>query len=144
MTENTQDTSTPSPDVPLESAVRRARNLCLIGYLGVLLLLPAWIYVLSPPELISKEVTLLIWWVPMLAPLMGIIKNNPFTYAWSGFLAVFYIAQALTTLFSGSSEQYLAVIELLLASAWFVGASLFSRWRGQQLGLELPRKSKPK
>ena len=123
---------------------RRARNLTLVGYFGLLILLPVWIYVLSPPTLLSKTSTLILWWVPMLFPLIGILRNKPFTYAWSGFLAVLYISQAITTLFSSDTEQFLALIELVLASSWFVGASLFSRWRGEQLGLEIPKKSKQK
>ena len=81
------------------------------------------------------------WFTPLLFPLWGILKNNPFTYAWSGFLAVFYFSQALTTLIASSEEQGLAVVELLLTASWLAGASMFARWRGQELGLEI-RKSK--
>jgi uncharacterized membrane protein len=125
---------------PLTSSIRHARNACLIGYFSLLIYLPMWIYYLSPPSLLSANSTLLFWWGPMLLPIVGLIKNNPFTYAWSGFLAVFYISQSITTMFSSETEQFYALIELVLASSWFVGASLFSRWRGQQLGLELPKR----
>lgn len=120
---------------------RRARNLTLIGYLGILILLPLWIWVLSPPELLSQQATTILWYLPALFPLRGILLNKPFTYAWSGFIAVFYISQAITTLISTEGEQYLALIELILASCWFAGASMFSRWRGIELGLELKKKS---
>jgi len=121
-------------------ATRRARNLTLIGYLGILILIPMWIWFLSPPELLSKTSATIIWWIPALAPIYGLFMNRPFTYAWSGFLAVFYISQAITTMVASDSEQFLALIELILAIFWFIGAALFSRWRGQELGLELKKK----
>jgi len=124
----------------MDSKTRRARNLALYGYLGIVILIPIWIWSLSPPELLSKSTTTLFWWTPALFPLYGIIKGNPFTFAWSGFLAVFYLSQAITTLISNEQEQWLALIEIVLATAWFTGAAMFARWRGQELGLELPPK----
>ena len=56
-------------------------------------------------------------------------------------LAVLYLSQALTTLISTPEEQGLALIELILTSMWLAGASMFSRWRGEELGLEI-RKAK--
>ncbi|RLA00440.1 MAG: DUF2069 domain-containing protein [Gammaproteobacteria bacterium] len=124
----------------MDAATRRARNLTLIGYLGILILLPIWIWFLSPPELLSQKATMIIWWLPALAPIRGLLLNKPFTFAWSGFLAVLYISQAITTLISSDKEQYLALIELLLACCWFAGAAMFSRWRGQELGLEIKKR----
>ena len=95
----------------MNTSTRLARNLTLIGYLGILILIPAWIWVLSPPETLSPMTTMIIWWLPALTPLTGIILNKPFTYAWSGFLAVFYISQAITTMIASDNEQYLALIE---------------------------------
>ena len=119
----------------MNSSTRLARNLTLIGYLGILILIPAWIWLLSPPEILSPTTAMIIWWLPALTPVRGIILNKPFTYAWSGFLAVFYISQAITTMVASDNEQYLALIELLLASCWFAGATLFSRWRGQEFNI---------
>ena len=123
-------------------ATARAKNLTLAGYFGLLILLPLWIWFLSPPELLSKQATTILWWGPALFPLRGILLNRPFTYAWSGFFAVFYISQAITTLITSDSEQYLALFELILASCWFAGAAMFSRWRGEELGLQLPKRKK--
>jgi len=124
----------------MEIKTRRARNLALYGYLAIVLYIPIWIWFLSPPELLSKSATTLFWWTPVLFPMYGIIRGNPFTFAWSGFLAVFYLSQAITTFISNEQEQFLAIIEILLASSWFAGAAMFARWRGQELGLELPPK----
>jgi len=125
--------------VPMELATRRVRNLTLAGYLGILTLIPSWIWFLSPPELLSQTTATIIWWCPALTALRGLLLSKPYTYAWSGFLAVFYISQSITTLVSSDTEQYLALIELIMASCWFVGATLFSRWRGQELGLEIKK-----
>ncbi len=135
------ETNVSNKSLTMDKNTRRARNLTLYGYLGVVLLIPIWIWVLAPPELLSKTSTTILWWTPLLFPMIGILKNNPFTFAWSGFLAVFYLSQAITTFISSESEQYLALIEIILTSCWFIGASMFSRWRGQELGLELKKKN---
>ena len=123
----------------MNANTRKARNLTLVGYLGLLILIPTWIWYLSPPKLLSPLSSTILWYTPVLLPLRGILLNKPFTFAWSGFLAVFYISQAITTMVASDDEQYLALIELILASCWFTGAALFSRWRGQELGMELKK-----
>ena len=112
-------------------ATRRARYFTLLGYLDVFLLIPLWICYISPPTLLSQTSTTILWWSPLLMPLRGLILNKPYTFAWSGFLAVLYISQAITTLISSNTEQYLALIELLFASSWFTGAAMCARWRGE-------------
>lgn len=126
----------------MEHKTRLARNLTLTGYLGTLILIPAWIWFLAPPTLLSQSATTVLWFLPLLMPLVGILRNKPFTYAWSGFLAVFYFSQALTTLIASPEEQHLAMIELILTAMWLAGASMFSRWRGQELGLEIKKSPK--
>jgi uncharacterized membrane protein len=126
----------------MHNKTRLARNLTLVGYLGTVLLIPTWIWWLAPPEILSQTATTIIWFTPLLLPLWGILSNKPFTYAWSGFLAVLYLSQAITTLVSTPAEQGLALIELILTSLWLAGATMFSRWRGEELGLEI-RKAKP-
>ena len=125
----------------MNNKTRLARNLTLIGYFGTLILIFSWIWWLSPSTLLTPETATIIWFCPLLLPIIGILKNKPFTYAWSGFLAVLYLSQALTTLISTPAEQGLALIELILTSMWLAGASMFSRWRGEELGLEI-RKAK--
>ena len=125
----------------MNNKTRLARNLTLVGYFGTLILIFSWIWWLSPSTLLTSETATIIWFCPLLLPIVGILKNKPFTYAWSGFLAVLYLSQALTTLISTPAEQGLALIELILTSMWLAGASMFSRWRGEELGLEI-RKAK--
>ena len=125
----------------MNNKTRLARNLTLVGYFGTLVLVFSWIWWLSPSSLLTQPTVTVIWFCPLLLPIIGIIKNKPFTYAWSGFLAVLYLSQALTTLISTPEEQGLALIELILTSMWLAGASMFSRWRGEELGLEI-RKAK--
>lgn len=125
----------------MNNKTRLARNLTLVGYFGTLVLVFSWIWWLSPSSLLTQPTATVIWFCPLLLPIIGIIKSKPFTYAWSGFLAVLYLSQALTTLISTPEEQGLALIELILTSMWLAGASMFSRWRGEELGLEI-RKAK--
>ena len=123
----------------MENKTRTARNLTLIGYIGTMILVINWIWWLAPQSAVSQLTATIIWFCPLLLPIWGILKSNPFTYAWSGFLAVLYLSQALTTLISTPQEQGLAIVELILTSLWLAGATMFSRWRGQELKLEIPK-----
>lgn len=113
------------------------------GYWGLLLLVPSWHLWLSPPTLtLSPWLVTAIWFTPLLFPLPGIVKGNPYTYAWSGFLALFYLMHSTTILLSFEAERGLASVELLLALLFFTGSIYFAKYRGRELGLSIRNKRK--
>ena len=73
-------------------------------------------------------------------PLRGIIKGNPYTYAWSGFIALIYIMHACVIIMSDEQERMLAVVELGLASLFLMGNIYFAKYKGQELGLSIRKK----
>lgn len=129
-------------------SVRTTRYLMLgrLGFFGLWLLQPLWILWLSPPTLGSAYVLLAILWLPLWLPLYGILKGHAYTMAWANFIVMIYFLHSLTNLWvSGGMQQALALLELLLASLMFVGCTYYARYRGQELGLKIPKlKDDPK
>ena len=121
------------------SISKRITKLC---YVGLLLFIPLW-HVLVPPSISGINPWLITFscMLPLLFPLKGILKNNPYTYAWSGFIALLYITHAVEMLMSSSEERWLAIIELTLATGFFMGTVFFAKSRGKELGLSIRKKA---
>lgn len=123
--------------------ILRFQRLAQCGYFGLLLLVPLWHLYLSPPTLqISPWLITSIWLIPLLFPLKGIIKGNPYTYAWSGFIALIYIMHACVIIMSDQQERVLGIIELIFASLFLIGNIYFAKYKGQELGLSIRKKKK--
>ncbi len=115
------------------------------GYFGLLLLVPIWHLWLSPPTLnLSPWFVTSIWFVPLLFPFKGILRGDPYTYAWSGFLALFYLIHSIVILFSSETETILATIELLLTLLFLTGNIYFAKHKGRELGLSIRNKKSKK
>jgi len=117
------------------------QRLAQCGYFGLLILVPIWHLYLSPPTLdINPWLVMLIWLIPLLFPLKGIIQGNPYTYAWSGFIALIYIMHGSVIIMVNDQERLLAAIELLFASLFLAGNIYFAKYKGQELGLSIRKK----
>ncbi|MCW8918641.1 MAG: DUF2069 domain-containing protein [Gammaproteobacteria bacterium] len=112
--------------------LRHARLLALCGYFGLLLLLPLWYGWLSPSQL-SLGLVLGVLLLPLLFPLRGLLQGRPYTYAWSSFLALIYLIHAVVELYSSPQDRYLALLELLLSLAFYIGCVLYARAGGREL-----------
>ncbi len=126
----------------MQAKTRRFRLLAMFSYFGLLIWVPVWHLFLAEPVGRSAEFEIfltLVWTIPLLFPLKGIITGNPYTYAWSNFVVMFYLIHGLTSVYAVSSEIWFGVIELLLATGMFVGCSFFARLRGKELGLSLKK-----
>ncbi|MFV0595867.1 DUF2069 domain-containing protein [Shewanella sp.] len=111
-----------------------------LGYLALVLLLGGWFI----GQGINGEYTLLfslLWLVPLLLPLRGILKGNPYTYAWASFILCLYMLHALTLLYVTTDALAFAIIEVLLIGALLVAFPFYARIRGRELGLGLKKKS---
>lgn len=124
--------------------------LARVGYFLLLLLIPIWHLQLSPPPLgLSPLFTASIWFIPLLFPLRGIIKGNPYTFAWSGFLGLLYIMHAVVICYSAylesnTIELAMAVLELIFSSLFLTGCIYFAKYRGRELGLSIRKKKSEK
>ncbi|AGH80741.1 hypothetical protein PCNPT3_03995 [Psychromonas sp. CNPT3] len=116
-----------------------------IGYFSLLLLVPLWHLYLSPPGFnINPWLITSIWLIPLLFPLRGILRKDPYTFAWCGFIALIYIMHSTIILYSEPSEVLLASIELFFSSLFLWGCIYFAKYRGIELGLSIRKKKKSK
>ncbi|WKE66880.1 DUF2069 domain-containing protein [Gallaecimonas kandeliae] len=121
------------------SRTRLMRHLALAGYLGLLLYVPLWQLWLAPHPGLSTGFVLAFGLGPLLLPLKGMLKGNPYTYAWANFILMLYLAHGLTLLWTNPEERLLAAMELLLVALMFIGSVFYARWRGKELDLGLKR-----
>lgn len=121
------------------------RKIALLGYFSLLMFMPLWLLILSPSESLSTSTTLLLFILPLLFPLKGLLQGNPYTYAWSNFIVLIYFLHSLTTLWVLPSDRLWATLELIFATTMFLGCSYYAKYKGQELGLSIrkPKEDKP-
>jgi len=121
------------------------RKIALFGYFSLLFFMPLWLLVLSPSTSLSTLTTLILFTLPLLFPLKGLIEGNPYTYAWANFIVLIYFMHGLTTLWVLPSDIIWATLELIFASAMFLGCSYYAKYKGQELGLSIrkPKNDQP-
>ncbi|TPH16436.1 DUF2069 domain-containing protein [Litorilituus lipolyticus] len=116
------------------------KKIALIGYFSLLFYMPLWLLVLSPSESLSTGTTLVLFTLPLLFPLKGLLQGKPYTYAWSNFIVLIYFLHGLTTFWVLPEDRIWATIELIFATTMFLGATYYAKYRGQELGLSIRTK----
>lgn len=115
------------------------RVLALCSYLTLLAFSILWHFVLTTEGQYSWLFLFLMWVLPLLLPLTGLIKGKPYTHAWANFILMFYLLHGLTGVYALEQEYWYAAIEVVLATLAFIGCSFFARLRGRELGLGLKK-----
>ena len=121
-------------------STRNLRKIALTGYFSLLVYMPLWLLVINPSTSLSTTTTLVLFTLPLLFPLKGLLQGNPYTYAWSNFIVLIYFLHSLTTLWVSPADRLWALLELIFASAMFLGATYYAKYRGQELGLSIRKK----
>ena len=125
-------------DIPAKKPITiKFQRTALIGYIGLFILMPLWMYIVPPQERPLDVVSLFLPIIPLLLPLRGIIKDNTYTYAWANFIVMLYFIHGLTMLWVAPDELIWVLLELVFASAMFIGCTYYARHRGQELGLKI-------
>ena len=117
----------------------RLKQITLFGYFSLLILMPVWLILLSNETTLGPILTLVMFTLPLLFPLKGLVQGNPYTYAWSNFIVMIYFLHSLTTLWVSTHEKHWALLELLFATIMFLAGSFYAKYRGQELGLGLKK-----
>ncbi len=120
-------------------ATHTLKNITLFGYFGLLIFMPVWLLWLSPSEGLSPILSMILFTLPLLFPLKGLVAGNPYTYAWANFVVMIYFLHSLTTLWVSTDETVYALIELFFATTMFLAGSYYSKYRGQELGLKIKK-----
>ncbi|WP_371185975.1 DUF2069 domain-containing protein [Thalassotalea maritima] len=115
------------------------RKIATYSYVALLAYMLAWLYWLAPSQSMSPTLTFVMFILPLLLPLKGIIQGKPYTFAWANFIIIFYMMYGLTTLWVAADERWIAVGQLLLTTITFFASAYYSKYRGQELGLKIPK-----
>ncbi|MFB1015148.1 MAG: DUF2069 domain-containing protein [Alteromonadaceae bacterium] len=118
-------------------STKNLKTITLISYFSLLLFMPLWLIFLSPSSGLSPALSLVMFTLPLLFPLKGLVQGNPYTYAWSSFIIMIYFLHSLTTLWVSPKDMLWALIELFLATVMFLAGSYYAKYRGQELGLSI-------
>ncbi len=110
------------------------RYLALSSHLALLIWVCLWHFILSPDTGYSALFVFLMYVVPLLLPLKGVIQGKPYTHAWANFVVLYYLLHGCTIAYAVPAERVYAAIEILLCCGMFTGCSVFARKRGQELG----------
>ncbi|MFT6267628.1 MAG: putative membrane protein [Alphaproteobacteria bacterium] len=129
-------------NVPMSPKVKAYRYMALIGHLGLLAWMSIWYLGLSGARDYSITFIFIVYLLPLLFPLYGIVKAKPYTHAWSCFVVLWYFMHSATTMYVEPTYIIHAVIEMVFVIMMFVGCAMFARLRGQELGTGLPKLSK--
>ena len=115
--------------------------LCRAGYLFLVLLLSVWFINKGVNGEYSFAFTLL-WIIPILLPLKGVIQGKPYTYAWGSFIICLYMLHGFTLLYVTDKYFIFALVEVLLLGALLIGFPFYARIRGRELCLGLKKNKK--
>lgn len=116
------------------------KKIALFGYFSLLIFMPIWLIFITDDRALSIPLTLVMFTLPLLFPLKGLVQGNPYTYAWSNFIVMIYFLHSLTTLWVSSNEKHWALLEFILAATMFIAGSYYAKYRGQELGLSIRKK----
>jgi uncharacterized membrane protein len=116
---------------------KKYQTLALVGYVGLLILMPLWLFVFEPREEHSTGFIFAVYILPLLLPLRGIIQDKPYTYAWANFIVMLYFIHGSTLLWIAQDQLLFVIAELVFAVCMFIGCTYYARHRGQELGLKI-------
>jgi len=106
--------------------------LTLSAYFALLLLLIVWHGFMFPaaqqPWLITAFII-----APLLFPLRGLLKENPYTYAWTSFVILLYFMHGTVEAWANANERVYAIIEIYLSIQLYIGAIYYARLQGRAL-----------
>ena len=93
------------------------------GYWLLLALLILWHGLIpeNDTSALPTYLSLIFWVLPMLFPLVGLVKGKPYTHAWFNFILMFYFLHGLTTVYTHPDERAWSVLEILFTTVAFVG-----------------------
>lgn len=117
-------------------ATRIVRWLASGSLIGLVVLLISWYGWLAPAFHFQKWLTILVFTLPLLFPLRGILYGKPYTHAWTSYLSLLYFAHGSMEAWSNPVARPWALLEVVLAVTLFTSCILYARWRSRELTAE--------
>ena len=106
--------------------------LTLSGYFLLIVLLVIWHGFIYPA---SNQPWLVLAFIiaPLLFPMKGLLKEKPYTYAWTSFLIMLYFMHGVVEVWANEEQRIFAVLEVILSTQVYIGAIYFARLQGRAL-----------
>ena len=106
--------------------------LTLSGYFALLLLLIIWHGFIFPA---ANKPWLILGFIiaPLLFPIIGLLKENPYTYAWTSFVILLYFMHGTVEVWANAEQRIFAGVEVFLSIQVYIGAIYFARLQGRAL-----------
>jgi len=112
-----------------DRVVQATRALSIGALLGLVVLGLAWELVLAP----TGNRTLVLKVIPLLFPLVGLLKHRMYTHRWVSLLVWLYFTEGVVRATSDPYPSWiLACIEVLLCLVLFTASAVHVRWRLKQ------------
>ena len=119
-------TTTPVAALPADGIVQLTRALSIGSLLGLVVLSLAWELWLAP----TGNRTLVIKVIPLLVPLIGLLKHRLYTHRWVSLLVWLYFTEGVVRATSDTYPSWvLATIEVALCLVLFTASAVHVRWR---------------
>lgn len=123
----------------LSFSTQQLRTIATFSYFGLGIWFCLWQFVLSNDPWSSNTLTILFFMLPWLAPMVGIVKGKPYTFAWANFIVMIFLLHGFTAIYTHQDQALYVIIELVLALTMFLSGSMYARKRGRELGLGLKK-----
>jgi len=134
-----QDLDNAFEQAPMAEFVKKLKVLGSYSYFALVIYYPVLFLLLDPVSNNLAYISLALFWLPMLFALKGLVKGNPFTYAWSNFVLMWCFLHGLTAIWTFEGPKVYIIIEVFLLTLAFIGNTYFARYRGRELGMALPK-----
>lgn len=110
----------------MQLSATRHQVIAATSLIGLIALCVAWELWLAP--LRPGGSWLVLKCLPLLLPLMGILRGKRYTYQWASLFIWFYVAEGATRAFTDASPaHWLALVECVLGFVFFFAAAGFAR-----------------
>ncbi|MGQ0443467.1 MAG: DUF2069 domain-containing protein [Methylophilaceae bacterium] len=94
--------------------------------IGLIFLCLAWESILAPLK--PQGSLLILKALPLLLPLLGILKGHRYTYQWAGMLILCYFTEGIVRAWSDEGNSAaLALVEIVLSFVFFICVIFYAR-----------------
>ncbi len=97
---------------------QRLLQISRISYLLLVILIPVWSYLY--PTQMGRLMPLVLWWLPLLFALPGVIRKKIYVMTWASFILLIPFSHALMVWLTTPLESRWAMTELILTSSYFI------------------------
>ncbi|HET7649229.1 MAG TPA: DUF2069 domain-containing protein [Gammaproteobacteria bacterium] len=89
----------------------------------MMLWLAVWLGVLVTAGPAQHALWLSLALLPLLIVMLAVWRDMKGGFAWSGFLSLGYLAQGITVVWTGATQTYAGIVEIILSVLMFAAAS---------------------